>query len=102
MKTSINILERHTLQTDYHFLWWNENKLLTGAPDFCQAAALFKISFVMPYEEGYIVQLVSELEDKLLCVDCSAIQPVFVLLSSVSSMFNLTPETFRASNALFC
>ena len=59
--------------------------LLTGAPDFCAAAALFKITFIRPYEGGYIVQLLSLLEDKLLCVDCSAKEPGFVLLPHVSS-----------------
>ena len=71
--------------------------LLTGAPDFCEAAALFKINFIEPYDKGYVVELVSMLEDKLLCVDCSVKEPVFVLLSQVS--YSLT---VRYYHDMFC
>ena len=49
--------------------------LLTFAPGFCEAAALFNITFVEPYRQGYIVQLKSLLEDKMLCVNCTGENP---------------------------
>ena len=63
------------------YLWWSEDKLQSGAPDWCQPSAQFKQIHVGTYGKDEVVQYRSLLGDNnLLFVDYSGDVPVLTIL----------------------